>query len=1087
MKKLLILPELIKEVKFGKNLLKQFLFAEAIIKPSSLELGNGFLVVTADEQRYCVVGKGKSVPPSYKYILVSDKQPNHQNLYDINLKWLKFPGLDEEFDANPVTDSWTNTFSFIEEDQEQEKRGLRKPQIAAIFNVLSHWRVGGEIGTVIMPTGTGKTETMLSLLIAEKIRRLLVIVPSDPLREQISNKFLTLGHLQNPEFGIVGVTAKKPIVGILNENFKTEQELTDFITKCNVIVSTMDLIAAGRLEMQRTLANMVTKIFIDEAHHVKAPTWLSFRRMCDKEKVIQFTATPFRNDGQSLDGQFIFNYSLKKAQEDGYFKKISLIQVNEWDNSKSDAAIADAAVDQLRKDLKDYDHILMARCNKQTRADHVFEIYKKHTDLNPVVIHRGRPVEERKETTRKILSKEAKIIVCVDMLGEGFDLPNLKIAAFHDIRQSLPITVQLAGRFTRTKYDEKLGNASIVVNLKDSDVPKELEEFYALGADWNTLLPRVSINSINKEVDFSEYLNGFVDVDQSKIPFQSLRPALSAVVYKNHTDTWFPSNFQAGIPNVEDLDYLFHSINRDKKTLIVITGKKNSIDWGYSKDIYDINWTLYVVHWDTRNNLLFINSSENVGVYKDLAEAIIGDQAEIVNKINIFKTFYGIDRVRLQNVGLKEFLGKNRSFSMHTGFDIEKALDQADKEGAEKAFVFGSGFESGQKVSIGCSYKGRVWSHAKGDIHQFTEWCTHIGNKLVRTDIDPNTILKETLIPNSVSMRPLITPFAVEWDESVYLEPETRITVTVNGKPYEFYNVELRVVNPTESETLLFELVTPAEVITFKQELFNNARYDDYKFEQVGSTHDIRVNKGRKQVSFEHFLYENPVTWWFVDGSSLNGNSFVELKQLIPLYPQEQILGWDWTGVNLSSESQQVEPKVLDSIQFKIIQALKAGDYDIIYDDDYSGEIADVIAIKQFDEYINIQLYHLKYAKAGIVSRRIDDLYEVCGQAMKSINWKFKDSKEFFEHMLRREIKKSGGKTCSRIEFGDKDKISFLKELARKSYPVEFEMFIVQPGLSSISSSIEQLTLLGVVSSYLKSKGLISLTIIGSSTEPRLK
>ena len=94
-----------------------------------------------------------------------------------------------------------------------------------------------------------------------------------------------------------------------------------------VSVSTMDLIAAGRLEMQRTLANMVTKIFIDEAHHVKAPTWLSFRRMCDKEKVIQFTATPFRNDGQSLDGQFIFNYSLKKAQEDGYFKKISLIWI----------------------------------------------------------------------------------------------------------------------------------------------------------------------------------------------------------------------------------------------------------------------------------------------------------------------------------------------------------------------------------------------------------------------------------------------------------------------------------------------------------------------------------------------------------------------------------------------------------------------------------------------------------------------------------------------------------------------------------------------------------------------------------------
>jgi superfamily II DNA or RNA helicase len=56
------------------------------------------------------------------------------------------------------------------------------------------------------------------------------------------------------------------------------------------------------------------------------------------------------------------------------------------------------------------------------------------------------------------------------MLGEGFDLPELKIAAFHDIRKSLPITLQLAGRFTRTKYDEELGDASFVANIADLDV-----------------------------------------------------------------------------------------------------------------------------------------------------------------------------------------------------------------------------------------------------------------------------------------------------------------------------------------------------------------------------------------------------------------------------------------------------------------------------------------------------------------------------------------------------------------------------------------------------------------------------------------
>ena len=656
------LPTLIRTEKQGKNTIQQLLFNEETIDVSSLELGDGFVTVIAGEQRYCVIGKGKSIPSGYNKVLYADKQPTRENIYSVKLSWAKFPGLEGDFEPEAIIKTWENAFSYIEEDQTAEKPGLRKPQIAAIFSVLAHWRIGSEIGTVIMPTGTGKTETMLSLLVTERIKRLLIIVPTDPLREQISGKFLTLGHLQNPAFGIVSEKAQKPVVGILNENLKTIEELNVFIAKCNVIVTTMDLISAGDRELRRTLAEEVSKVFIDEAHHVKAPSWHSFRKLCDPIKVVQFTATPFRNDGQGLDGKFIFNYSLKKAQDDGYFKKIKLIQVNEWDNSKADEVIAEAAVTQLRADLVNYDHILMARCNQQTRADQVFEIYKKHADLNPVVIHRGRSAEERKIVKEKILKKEAKIIVCVDMLGEGFDLPNLKIAAFHDIRQSLPITVQLAGRFTRTKYDEQLGDASIVVNLKDANVPKELEEFYALGADWNTLLPRVSTSRINKEIEFSEFLNGFSDLDESKIPFQNLRPALSTVVYKNHTDTWFPNNFQEGISNADELDYLFHDINRDKKTVVIITGKKNNIDWGYSKDIYDINWTLYVIHWDTRNNLLFINSSDNAGVYGNLAKAIIGDETEIIDKINVFKAFYGIERVRLQNVGLKEFLGKNKTF-----------------------------------------------------------------------------------------------------------------------------------------------------------------------------------------------------------------------------------------------------------------------------------------------------------------------------------------------------------------------------------------------------------------------------------------
>ena len=78
-------------------------------------------------------------------------------------------------------------------------------------------------------------------------------------------------------------------------------------------------------------------------------------------------------------------------------------------------------------------------------------------------------------------------MVCVNMLGEGFDLPELKIAAFHDIRKSLPITLQFAGRFTRTSRDAKLGDASFIANLADLKVQQELDSLYEEDAEFSSM------------------------------------------------------------------------------------------------------------------------------------------------------------------------------------------------------------------------------------------------------------------------------------------------------------------------------------------------------------------------------------------------------------------------------------------------------------------------------------------------------------------------------------------------------------------------------------------------------------------------
>jgi superfamily II DNA or RNA helicase len=201
------------------------------------------------------------------------------------------------------------------------------------------------------------------------------------------------------------------------------------------------------------MAALCTHLFIDEAHHAEAPTWSAFKAGFRERRVLQFTATPFREDGRPLDGKIIFEYPLRKAQQEGYFRPIRFRRVVEFNQKRSDEAIAKTAIEQLREDF-DKGHILMARAESVARAKEIFKIYERYPEFKPVELHTGmKSVRERETIRKQILAGESRIVVCVDMLGEGFDLPELKIAAFHDIRKTLAVTLQLAGRFTRSHPD----------------------------------------------------------------------------------------------------------------------------------------------------------------------------------------------------------------------------------------------------------------------------------------------------------------------------------------------------------------------------------------------------------------------------------------------------------------------------------------------------------------------------------------------------------------------------------------------------------------------------------------------------------
>jgi len=921
-----------------------------------------------------------------------------------------------------------------------------------------------------MPTGTGKTDTMIAVLVSTRCRRLLVVAPTDALRTQLSEKFLTLGVLRLPATRLLTQSALTPVVSTLEHIPKSPAELLEIISPAHVIVTTSAIAGACAAVVQSAFGDLCSHLFIDEAHHAEAPTWRAFRQRFATGRVLQFTATPFREDGKPIEGKLIYSYPLRKAQSEGYFKPIRFRRVTEFDTKRADVAIAKAAIAQLREDFSK-GHILMARVGSVARAKQVAAIYKEIApDIEIVELHTGiKASQKRASAKQRLTDKLARVVVCVDMLGEGFDLPELKIAAFHEIRKSLAVTLQLAGRFTRSRRD--LGDATFIANTADVNVRDELRKLYARDPDWNVLLPQLSDGLVQDQQSLKDFLSGFPEL-ASEIPLTALRPALSTVVYRTDCTEWLVDQIRSGIPNVTSCERFHLSVNEKERTAVVVVARRSALPWAEADAIYSWTWELYVLFWWEERALLFINGSTNAGDFSRLAQAVAGDSALLIKGQEVFRSFSGIKRLSLNSVGLSEQLGRNVSYTSRMGSDVARGLASAQRGKAQKSNLSGAGFEAGAVTSIGASRKGRIWSHRRGRVHQLVDWCKRVGTKLLDPTIDPDVVLKGTLTPSVVVAPPQIMPIGVDWPETIYESIEAGWFFAFGGANLHLSEVNLQLREPDPSGRIDIEIVGQDVRAILRLEIFPTQGTSDFRFSLVeGPSMEVVFADTPQPIA--EFFTNNPPKVWYADGSSLEGNEHTPLKTDLPPYPKEHLVtGWDWTGTDLRRESQG-EAKDPASIQAAVISYLKSTGSDLVFDDDGPGEVADVVAARirgtlDVPTELEIEFYHCKFSQRSQPGSRVADLYVVCGQAQTSIRWLHSSDKrtDLFTHLLRREDARRRKTASSRIEVGSWDLLERLRECSQTTR-VSLKIVVVQPGVSAATISDTQLRLLSVTENYL--------------------
>ena len=986
------------------------------------------------------------------------------NIEDVDeakrLHWVQHPAMNDTKNSSDIVSSWARHFTFREDRPDLNQAGLRKPQLGALHAISAYFSLkkNMEPATVVLPTGTGKTETMLAVMVYRQLPKLLILVPSNSLRNQISEKFYGLGYLAR--LGVVPIDTALPAVATIKVGIRSIAEANELLSHANVFVATASVLNSSDQKAIDHLCEGITDLFIDEAHHISASTWVKVRDRFIGKRVVQFTATPFRNDGSALGGRIVYNYTMGEAQEANYFRHINLITVEEYYLEEENRTIAQTSVNILREDLKHgHDHLLMARVEKKHRANEILPIYESIApDLNPIVVHSGMSKNEVDRAISALFNRESRIVICVNMLGEGFDLPNLKVAAIHDIHKSLAITLQFIGRFTR----QSIGDASVVVNIAEPEVESGLQRLYAQGADWDSVLRRLSEGRIQREIRLQEVVERLKEKGDlhKQLSLWNLRPSFSAVLFKTTCNSWSPERFEEMIPN--NTDHWF-AISEKENLLVVLAIYQAPVKWGNFKELSDSLYKLLIVHWDEDRSGLFVFSND----YKwfrveKMADLICNEQCEILSGPKVFNVFNGLQYPLVRNLGASQ-IGAI-SFTQYFGSNVTEGLNRIESAKSNLSNLAGLGYDNGEKVIWGCAQKkGKIWSVNSGPISDWSAWAKTAWDKVTNGDVDEANITRDFLRPERIAEPYTEYAIAIQWGEHIQAEPEDRVMVLFGNAEVPLYLVDIQIVSQGVGQSyhiaISSDIFESVYEFTIDESLHGGFAYQILEGDQV-----LIRRGGGTAKPIEEYLQSDPWIIQYVDGSFSYNCFLIKLPPTAGEFEAEQIDCWDWHGIDIKKESMG-KTRETGTVQWRSFEQVEE-QYDVIVNDDGRGEAADLVGLKIADDEIHLGLIHCKYSESKKPGARIKDLYEVCGQAQKSIRWKHAGIGKLYGHIKGREEswKKSGD---SRFLKGSISDLANIRRRARTA-PIKLHVSIVQPGLKKNEVTSDMLRVIAVSYTHLR-------------------
>lgn len=354
---------------------------------------------------------------------------------------------------------------------------LREPQREGYHAIVNHFEEESGPSYIQLPVGCGKTGLMGIAPFGVTDGRVLIVAPNVTVRDTI----LTELDISAPDCFYAKRGVFVPETGPYLSVLKPGANLHDCDNAHIVVANIQQFVGPNNKWYERLPSDYFRMILVDEGHHNVAESWRRLFGYFAGAKVVSFTATPVRADGQQVEGKKIYSYTYTRAMLMGFISPIDAVYVTPAEVSFTAEGKTKAI--PLREVLKMREHdwfskgiALSEECNRHIvqasikqlaevkrhgtprqiiaaacsirHATQILALYHEH-GLKAEILHSGLPPEERQRVEAALRQGLADVVVQVQMLGEGYDLRTLSVAAVFRPYRSLSPFIQFVGRILR--------------------------------------------------------------------------------------------------------------------------------------------------------------------------------------------------------------------------------------------------------------------------------------------------------------------------------------------------------------------------------------------------------------------------------------------------------------------------------------------------------------------------------------------------------------------------------------------------------------------------------------------------------------